>query len=411
MPIALHTAAPASQSPQGVGASLVRRLGGAVRSVIVSGITLAGTLRRRAPSLTAGAQTSRDHPAAQEPEVLAPQRARVPRGLRTALPAALLLPRWLAAPLLARHRRPASLNQGDTLFTPEAFPQLSPKACAVLNTPLKDCDPRTLELLVSTFTQYINQVMSPEAGITDPAAILPNLWQRLNAALADTKADTSLPATPQAVPAVPADAAPDARVASTHPPAVPTRPSAKDAPHLSPLPQSGPPASDLPADAAIATTMIADLSTGRSAMLPGLVTDQEWEIIEPFLTTPSSHGGRPPRNHRRLLDGILWIYRTGAPWPDLPEEFGNWNSVWRQHRRWCLSGAWDAVLQALADNGRDLHALQMTDSPTIRPHRCAAGEKRRFGSRRFAALAAARLDSPVDQVCPPGLKSVGTVGS
>ena len=378
-----------------------------MRSVIVSGITLAGALRRPAPALTAGAQTSREHAAARAPESLASRRARMPPRLHTALPARLLLPHWLAAPLLARRRcRPASLTQGETHFTPEAFPQLSPKACAVLNTPLKECDPKTLDLLVSTFTRYIGEIISPEAGITDLEAILPNLWHRLNAALADTKADTSLPTTPQPVPAVPADTGPDALVASPHPPAASTRPSAKDAPRHSPLPQSSP-----PAGAAIATPVIADLSTGRSAMLPGLMTDQEWEIIEPFLTTPSSHGGRPPRNHRRLLDGILWIRRTGAPWPDLPKEFGNWNSVWRQHRRWCLSGAWDAVLQALADNGRDLHALQMIDSTAIRPHRCVPGEKRRFGSRRLAALAAARLDSPVDQVCPPGLKSVGTVGS
>jgi len=409
MPITLHPAGLPSQPHQGVGARLVRRLGGAVRTLIVSGITLAGALRRPASSLTAGARTGRDHAAAREPEALASTRA--PRRLHTALPAPLLLPHWLAAPLLARrHRRPSFLNQGDKPFTPEAFPQLSPKACAVLNTPLKDCDPKTLELVFSTFTRHISEIMSPESGITDLEAAFPNLWHRLNAALADTKPDTSLPAAPQAVPAVPADAAPDAPLASPHPPAAPTSPSAKDTPRLSPLPQSSPPASDPTADAAIATAVIADLSTGRSAVLQGPMTDQEWEIIQPFLTTPSSHGGRPPRNHRRVLDGILWIYRTHAPWPDLPEEFGNWNSVWRQYRRWCLSGVWDLVLQALADNGRDLHALQKIDSATVRPHRCAAGEKPRVGSRRLAALATARLYSPVDQVCPPGLKSVGTAG-
>ena len=123
-------------------------------------------------------------------------------------------------------------------------------------------------------------------------------------------------------------------------------------------------------------------------MTRGLMTDEEWEIVEPFLTRPSSGGGRPPGNHRRVLDGVLWICRTGAPWRDLPEEFGNWNSVWRQFRRWCLSGVWDIVLQALADSGGNLEALQMIDSTTIRAHRCAAGEKGGFGSTRSAALAA-----------------------
>lgn len=123
-------------------------------------------------------------------------------------------------------------------------------------------------------------------------------------------------------------------------------------------------------------------------MIRGLMTDEEWTIVAPFLTTPSSSGGRPPGNHRLILDGVLWICRTGAPWRDLPDEFGNWNSVWRQFRRWCLSGVWDIVLQALADSGGDLDALQMIDSTTIRAHRCAAGEKGGFNSRLSAARAA-----------------------
>jgi transposase len=90
---------------------------------------------------------------------------------------------------------------------------------------------------------------------------------------------------------------------------------------------------------------------------------------------PSARGGRPPADHRRALDGALWIDRTGAPWRDLPETFGNWNSVWRQFRRWCVSGVWDIILQALADSGGELDALQMIDSTTSRAHRCAAGEK------------------------------------
>ena len=121
-------------------------------------------------------------------------------------------------------------------------------------------------------------------------------------------------------------------------------------------------------------------------MIRGLTTDDEWAIVEAFLTTPSSQGGRPPGDHRRVLDGVLWINRTGAPWRDMPEAFGNWNSVWRQFRRWCLSGVWDVVLQALADSGGELDALQMIDSTTSRAHRCAAGEK----GGQFQALGRSR---------------------
>ena len=249
MPTALHTPGRASQSHQGVGARLVRRLGGAVRSAIGSVITLAGARRPAVP------QTCRNHAAAQEPEAPAPSQVRVPRRPRPDRPLSLPLPPLLARLLLTRrHRRPERLNRRDAPFTPEAYPQLSPKACAVLNTRVKDCDPKTLDLVVSTFAQYIREVMSPEAGITDHAATLPNLWHRISTALADTKADTS-PATPEAVPADPADAVLDAPVVPPHPPvqAPPTgpRPSAKAAPPVSPVPLSGPPASDQPADATI----------------------------------------------------------------------------------------------------------------------------------------------------------------
>jgi transposase len=57
------------------------------------------------------------------------------------------------------------------------------------------------------------------------------------------------------------------------------------------------------------------------------LTDAEWAIFDPFLTQQSAQGGRPPKDHRRTLDGIFWITRTGAPWRDLPEELGKWNSL------------------------------------------------------------------------------------
>ena len=131
-------------------------------------------------------------------------------------------------------------------------------------------------------------------------------------------------------------------------------------------------------------------------MIRGLMTDDEWAIFAPFLTTPSSRGGRPPKNHRRRLDGIFWICRTGAPWRDLPAELGNWNAVWRQFRRWSGSGVWDLLLQALADSGGTLDMLQMIDSTTIRAHRCAAGEKGGFKARPLAVRVAG---SPPRSIC------------
>jgi len=115
------------------------------------------------------------------------------------------------------------------------------------------------------------------------------------------------------------------------------------------------------------------------------MSDEEWAVFEPFLSKPGAQGGRPASDHRRVLDGIFWIARTGSPWRDLPSEFGNWNSVWRQFRRWCLSGVWDVMLEAFADSGGDTDMLQMIDATIIRAHRCAAGEKGGLKIRRSGA--------------------------
>jgi len=79
------------------------------------------------------------------------------------------------------------------------------------------------------------------------------------------------------------------------------------------------------------------------------LSDDESAFFEPFVTESGPLRGRPPRDHRRTLDAIFWIARTGAPWRDLPEELGNWNSVHRQFRRWTASGLWDLMLAANAE--------------------------------------------------------------
>ncbi len=122
-------------------------------------------------------------------------------------------------------------------------------------------------------------------------------------------------------------------------------------------------------------------------MIRGLMTDAEWAFFAPFVTESGPLRGRPPRDHRRTLDGIFWVTRTGAPWRDLPEELGNWNSVHRQFRRWTAGGLWDLMLEALADGGSD-NAVQMVDSTVIRAHHCAAGARGGLKTRLLAVRAA-----------------------
>ncbi len=105
------------------------------------------------------------------------------------------------------------------------------------------------------------------------------------------------------------------------------------------------------------------------------MSDDEWMFFEAFITAIRGRGGRPPTDHRLVLDGVFWITRTGAPWRDLPEEFGKWYSVYRQFRRWTLAGLWELILAALNESEAVPDSVQMIDSTIIRAHHCAAGAK------------------------------------
>jgi transposase len=127
------------------------------------------------------------------------------------------------------------------------------------------------------------------------------------------------------------------------------------------------------------------------------LTDAEWDRIKDLLPgRPGQHGG-VARDNRRFLDAVLWIARTGAPWPDLPERLGKANSQWRRFDRWAAKGRWGPILEALRDE--DLEWLVL-DSTTIRAHACAAGSKKsgtaaaaRPSRRSAAAGAASRRSS------------------
>ena len=105
------------------------------------------------------------------------------------------------------------------------------------------------------------------------------------------------------------------------------------------------------------------------------MSDEEWAFFERFILAVRAPNGRKPTNHRLVLDGIFWIARTGAPWRDLPGEFGKWSSVYRQFRRWTLIGLWEDIMEALNQSGAVPSALQMIDSTVIRAHHQAAGAK------------------------------------
>src|SRR5258708_6313200 len=60
--------------------------------------------------------------------------------------------------------------------------------------------------------------------------------------------------------------------------------------------------------------------------------------------------GSTGRDNRMFVEGVLWIVRTGSPWRDLPEAFGDWNSVFRRFSRWSLKGVWWRIFEAMSDD-------------------------------------------------------------
>lgn len=116
-----------------------------------------------------------------------------------------------------------------------------------------------------------------------------------------------------------------------------------------------------------------------------LMADAEWAFFEPFVVGIRGRGGRPATDHRLILDGVFWIARTGAPWRDLPEEFGKWSSVYRQFRRWTLASLWEMILEALNESGVMPDQVHMIDSTVIRAHHLAAGAKGGLKNRVLAA--------------------------
>ncbi len=106
------------------------------------------------------------------------------------------------------------------------------------------------------------------------------------------------------------------------------------------------------------------------------LTDDQWELIRSFFPEPAATG-RPPSNPRDMMDGILWILRSGAPWRDLPEEIANWSTVWDHFDRWNGDGTLAEILQTLRAShmecGEIDEELWMIDGTVVRAARCAAG--------------------------------------
>ncbi len=111
----------------------------------------------------------------------------------------------------------------------------------------------------------------------------------------------------------------------------------------------------------------------------GELTDEQWAELEPLLPPERPRTGRPNKDHRAVVNGIVWKLRTGAPWRDLPERYGPWSTAYSRFWRWQRAGLWDrlfAAVQRRADaDGRLDWAVHFVDGTVIRAHQHAAGAK------------------------------------
>lgn len=115
------------------------------------------------------------------------------------------------------------------------------------------------------------------------------------------------------------------------------------------------------------------------------IGDEQWAKIKDLLPGKPGDPGRTAEDHRLLINGVLWIAKTGAPWRDLPDRFGALNSVFQRFHRWCKRGVWQRVLAAWQDP--DLECLRLA-STVIRAHQHSAGALFKKGTKRWGVRAA-----------------------
>src|SRR6202162_4820677 len=119
--------------------------------------------------------------------------------------------------------------------------------------------------------------------------------------------------------------------------------------------------------------------------------DDQWERIKDLMPGREGSVGVTAADNRLFVEAVLYRYRTGMPWRDIPERFGDWKNVHRRFSRWAEAGVWEAVFQHLAADADNEYA--MIDSTIVRAHQHSAGAKksgRGPGARALTRRAAHR---------------------
>lgn len=104
------------------------------------------------------------------------------------------------------------------------------------------------------------------------------------------------------------------------------------------------------------------------------LTDQEWEQIAPLIPSNKGKRGRPPKDDRLMLNAMVWLARSGAPWRDLPERYGSYSSVYSRFRKWIDDGILDNIFRVLSLES-ELYELSI-DASIVQAHQHSAGAKK-----------------------------------
>jgi transposase len=114
--------------------------------------------------------------------------------------------------------------------------------------------------------------------------------------------------------------------------------------------------------------------------------DDQWERIKDLLPGREGHVGANAKDNRLFVEAVLWRYRSGAPWRDLPERFGDWNNTHRRFSRWAKTGVWERIFKHLAADPDNEYA--MIDSTIVRAHQHSAGAPKKGATKRSGAAKA-----------------------
>lgn len=111
--------------------------------------------------------------------------------------------------------------------------------------------------------------------------------------------------------------------------------------------------------------------------------DDQWERIKDFLPGRDGHVGGTAVDNRLFIEAVLYRYRAGIPWRDLPERFGGWKNTHRRLRRWCQSGVFERIFKMLAEDSDNEY--MMLDASIVRAHQHSAGARKKTEPAKLLA--------------------------